>query len=52
MAGFKARSLEQLGNITYNNIANAKYYLRNTNFLELLITALTKSPSRADAFPG
>lgn len=46
----KAHSLSQLGEISFRKKEDAKYYLRNTNFLVPVITTLTRSPSKADAF--
>ncbi|MBE9462235.1 hypothetical protein ACFP1I_13430 [Dyadobacter subterraneus] len=48
--GEKASSLSKLGDISFNNKDDAKYFLRNGNYLPGLITALTKSASKADEF--
>ncbi|MCF2446893.1 hypothetical protein L0657_23250 [Dyadobacter sp. CY345] len=48
--GEKANTLGKLGDISFNNKDDAKYFLRNGNYLPGLVTALTKSASRADEF--
>ena len=48
--GEKASSLSKLGDISFNNKDDAKYFLRNGNYLPGLVTALTKSATRADKF--
>ncbi|MCE7041622.1 hypothetical protein [Dyadobacter sp. CY312] len=48
--GEKANSLSKLGDISFNNKDDAKYFLRNGNYLPGLVTALTKSASKADEF--
>ncbi|WP_025763909.1 hypothetical protein [Dyadobacter tibetensis] len=48
--GEKASNLGQLGAISYRKKEDAKYFLRNGNYLPSLITALTKSASQADAY--
>lgn len=48
--GQKASSLNKLGDISFNNKDEAKYFLRNGNYLPGLVTALTKSASKADEF--
>ena len=48
--GEKANSLSKLGDISFNKKDDAKYFLRNGNYLPGLITALTKSATRADEF--
>lgn len=46
----EAHSLAEMGEISYRKPEDAKYYLRNTNYLIPNITTLTKSPSIADEF--
>ncbi len=48
--GEKAHSLIELGEISYRKTTEAKYYLRNANYLVPSITTLTKSASKADEF--
>ena len=48
--GKKASSLSKLGTISFDNKDDAKYFLRNGNYLPGLVTALTKSASKADEF--
>ncbi len=48
--GERANTLGKLGDISFNNKDDAKYFLRNGNYLPGLVTALTKSASRADEF--
>jgi len=48
--GEKANSLSKLGDISFNKKDDAKYFLRNGNYLPGLVTALTKSATRADEF--
>lgn len=48
--GEKAHSLAELGEISYKKPADAKYYLRNANYLVPSITTLTKSVLAADVF--
>lgn len=48
--GEKAHSLIELADISYKKPVDAKYYLRNANYLVPSITTLTKSASRADEF--
>lgn len=48
--GKQANSLAKLGEISFQNKEDAKYFLRNGNYLPGLITALTKSASKADQF--
>lgn len=48
--GEKANTLGKLGDISFTNKDDAKYFLRNGNYLPGLVTALTKSASRADEF--
>ena len=48
--GEKAHSLVELGEISYKKQVDAKYFLRNTNYLVPCITTLTKSASKADEF--
>lgn len=48
--GEKVNTLGKLGDISFNNKDDAKYFLRNGNYLPGLVTALTKSASRADEF--
>ncbi|WP_159477877.1 hypothetical protein [Dyadobacter sp. 3J3] len=48
--GQKASSLSKLGTISFDNRDDAKYFLRNGNYLPGLVTALTKSASKADEF--
>lgn len=48
--GKKASSLINLGTISFENKDDAKYFLRNGNYLPGLVTALTKSASKADEF--
>ncbi|GLU55327.1 hypothetical protein [Dyadobacter frigoris] len=48
--GEKANSLSKLGDISFNNKDDAKYFLRNGNYLPGLVTALTKSATKADEF--
>src|SRR4051812_15406190 len=45
-----AHSLEEMGDISLRKPEDAKYFLRNTNYLVPLVTLLTKSPSKADEF--
>lgn len=46
----EAHSLAQIGEISFEKPDDAKYFLRNTNYLVPVVTTLTKSPSRADEF--
>lgn len=48
--GESAYSLEELGEISLRKPEDAKYFLRNTNYLIPNITLLTKSPSKADEY--
>jgi hypothetical protein len=48
--GQKANSLTKLGEISFQNKEDAKYFLRNGNYLPGLVTALSKSATKADAF--
>ena len=48
--GEMAHSLEEMGEISLRKPEDAKYFLRNTNYLVPNITILTKSPSKADEF--
>src|SRR5438309_2915803 len=48
--GELAHSLEEMGEISLRKPEDAKYFLRNTNYLVPNITLLTKSPSKADEF--
>lgn len=48
--GEKARSLADLGDISYRKREEAKYYLRNTTFLIPQVTFLTKSTTKANEF--
>ncbi len=48
--GKKANSLSKLGDISFDNKDDAKYFLRNGNYLPGLVTALTKSATKADEF--
>ena len=45
-----AHSLEEMGEISLRKPEDARYFLRNTNYLVPLVTLLTKSPSKADEF--
>src|SRR4051812_15582185 len=45
-----AHSLEEMGEISLRKPEDARYFLRNTNYLVPNITLLTKSPSKADEF--
>jgi len=48
--GKQANSLAKLGEISFQNKDDAKYFLRNGNYLPGLVTALSKSASKADQF--
>ena len=48
--GEKAHSLTEMGEISLRKPEDAKYFLRNTNYLVPNVTMLTKSPSKADEF--
>jgi hypothetical protein len=48
--GQKANSLTKLGEISFENKEDAKYFLRNGNYLPGLVTALSKSATKADEF--
>ncbi|TKK71527.1 hypothetical protein FC093_00430 [Ilyomonas limi] len=48
--GEMAHSLEEMGDISLRKPEDARYFLRNTNYLVPSITMLTKSPSKADEF--
>jgi hypothetical protein len=48
--GQKANSLTKLGDISFQNKEDAKYFLRNGNYLPGLVTALSKSATKADEF--
>lgn len=48
--GQMANSLAKLGEISFQNKDDAKYFLRTGNYLPGLVTSLTKSASKADEF--
>jgi len=48
--GERANTLSKLGDISFSNREDAKYFLRNSNYLPGLVTALSKSATKADEF--
>ena len=48
--GEPAHSLEEMGEISLRKPEDAKYFLRNTNYLVPNVTLLTKSATKADEF--
>lgn len=48
--GEKARTLEEMGEISFRKKEDAQYYFRNSNTLPSLVTLITKNASKADGF--